>query len=260
MERAEQAERADRLRRLHRRDRPLLLPNAWDASSAMAVVRAGFDAVATTSGGVAATLGFADGEWTPVDEMFAAVARMARVVDVPLTADIESGYGVPEPELADRLVEAGAVGCNLEDTDHAGDGGLRPTTVQAGRIAGLKEAGRALGVDLVVNARVDVFVRQAGEAAERTELALERADAYRRAGADCVYPILASEEELAHFAERHDGPVNAMAVAGFVRLSNLSRIGVSRISFGSALQHQVLGELPRVLDAIARSDDGWSAR
>jgi 2-methylisocitrate lyase-like PEP mutase family enzyme len=255
---SEPALRAEHLRALHHRDTPLVLPNAWDAASASAVEAAGFDAVATTSGGVAASLGFADGERTPPEEMFAALARIARAVDVPVTADIESGYGLPPGELAERLVEVGAVGCNLEDTDHAG-GGLCAKEAQADRIASLREVAQGLGVDVVVNARVDVFVRQVGEPAERMELALERAGAYRRAGADCVYPILASEDEIAHFVTVHEGPVNAMAVADRVRLSRLRALRVARITFGSALQRRAEAEFRRVLEAIGRSDDDWPA-
>src|SRR5712692_5375356 len=112
------AEAAERLRALHAGSEPLVLPNAWDAATARAVVEAGFPVVATTSAGVSGGLGWAAGEATPADEMFAAVARIARVVDAPVTADIESGYGLPPEEIVRRLLAAGAVGCNLEDTDH----------------------------------------------------------------------------------------------------------------------------------------------
>ncbi len=256
---ARQRQLAERLRSFHHRDAPLVLPNAWDAVSARAVVAAGFEAVATTSGGMAVSLGFADGEQTPVDEMFAAVARISRAVDVPVTADVESGYGLAADELAGRLLASGAVGCNLEDTDHSGDGVLRPASAQAERIAALKEAAARLDGDLVVNARVDVFVRQVGAPAERVDLAVERALAYRRAGADCVYPILASEDEIAAFRRGDDGPVNAMVFGDRARLSVLLELGVARISFGSQLQHRAESSLRRALDAIARADDGWAS-
>ncbi len=220
------------------------------------MVDAGFEAVATTSAGVAASLGFGDGERTPADEMFAAIARISSHVDVPVTADVEAGYGLGPSELAQRLVDAGAVGCNLEDTDHE-TGLLRSPDDQARRIADLVEAVHRLGVPVLVNARVDVFVRASGDEGERVELALERARAYRDAGAGCVYPILASEGELASFADRYDGPVNAMAVGGRVRLSRLAASGVARISFGSQLQRGTQAWLGRSLEAITRSDDLW---
>ncbi|GAA2702527.1 hypothetical protein GCM10010429_07610 [Micromonospora olivasterospora] len=110
-------EQADTLCTLHKPGDPLVLPNAWDAGSARAVAAAGFPAVATSSSAVAESLGYADGEATPVDEMLAAVARIARAVPVPVTADLERGYGLRPTELVERLLSAGAVGCNLEDSD-----------------------------------------------------------------------------------------------------------------------------------------------
>jgi len=159
------AQAAARLRELHHGPEPLVLANAWDAASARSVVEAGFSAVATTSSGVSATLGYPDGEQTPADEMFAAVARMARVVpSVPLTADIEAGYGLSAVDLVARLFEAGAVGCNLEDSDHAQGGhALIDPRQQAQRIRSVKQAAHARGVDVVLNARVDVFLRQHGQ-------------------------------------------------------------------------------------------------
>ena len=125
---------ADRLRALHTAAEPLVLPNAWDAASARAVVEAGFPAIATSSVAVAHALGYEDGEQTPPDEMFAAVARIARAVEVPVTADIEGGYGLPPHEVGERLLAAGAVGCNLEDTDHTTHA-LRDPNQQVDRLA-----------------------------------------------------------------------------------------------------------------------------
>ena len=234
-----------------------MLPNAWDVASAKRVAEAGFLAVATTSGGIGDSLGWPDGERIPPAEMFGAVARIAASVEVPVSADIEAGYGLAPEELASRLLEAGAVGCNLEDTDHA-RGGLVEADGQAERLAALKEAAGKLGVDLVVNARVDVFVRQLGKPAERIELALERARRYREAGADCVYPILATEEELSAFVARHPGPTNGMARPSAPRLSVLLEIGLARISFGSGLLRLGLADLGRRLAAIGEASDGWS--
>jgi 2-methylisocitrate lyase-like PEP mutase family enzyme len=258
MDAGDRTRRAARLRELHHRGSPLVLPNAWDAASARQVEAAGFDAVATTSGGVAVDLGFADGEQMPVDEAFAAVARIAEAVDLPVTADIEAGYGLSMGELAERLVASGASGCNLEDTDHTAGGTLRPMDEQAERVAALREGAARCGVELVVNARVDVFVRREGDPDQRVASALERAEVYRRAGADCVYPILASVDETAALVRAHDGPVNAMAVTDWTPASQLREVGVARISFGSQLQHHVHDVLGRALDAIAAGDDGWA--
>src|SRR5258708_26648228 len=142
------ADAAERLRALHHAALPLVLPNAWDAATARSVVEAGFEVVATTSSGVSAALGYADGEHTPVDEMFSAIARIARAVDAPVTADIEAGYGLSPEEIIVRLLRAGAVGCNLEDTDHAAGPGLRDADEQAGRLRAFKPAAtsQAIGV------------------------------------------------------------------------------------------------------------------
>src|SRR5207244_12294120 len=137
--------------------------------------------------------GWADGEATPADEMFAAIARIARVVDVPITADIESGYGLSPEEIVQRLLAAGAVGCNLEDTDHAAGKTLRDATAQAHRLAAFKRAARAAGVDIVLNARTDVFLRLQPNEPQPIEEAIRRGRLYLEAGADCIYPIGVSD-------------------------------------------------------------------
>jgi 2-methylisocitrate lyase-like PEP mutase family enzyme len=232
---------ADRLRALHVPGDPLLLLNAWDAASAGVVAAAGLPAVATTSSGVARALGFDDGERTPVDVMLAAVARIAAAVpDLPVTADVEGGYGLPGAELAARLVEAGAVGCNVEDTRRdGGDGPLRDAGEHAAYLASVKEA----APHLVVNARIDVHLRGVGAPGERLELALDRARRYVAAGADCVYPItLAGEAELADFAARAGVPVNALWTPTAPPPARLAELGVARVSvggglFGAAFRH-----------------------
>src|SRR5215468_11026416 len=145
------------LRSLHRRGEPLLLPNAWDVATARAVVAAGFPVVATTSGGVAGTLGYEDHEGAPSEEMFAAAARIAQGVDVPVTVDAEAGYGMEPAELVAALRGVGAAGCNLEDTDHAA-GNLRDPDLHAEWLAAVRRAASEDGYRLVINARVDVFL------------------------------------------------------------------------------------------------------
>jgi 2-methylisocitrate lyase-like PEP mutase family enzyme len=147
----------DLLRSLHRPGAPLLLPNAWDVATARAVVAAGFPVVATTSAGVAATLGYEDHESAPADEMLAAAARIAKGVEVPVTVDAEAGYGMQPAELVAALRSAGAAGCNLEDTDHTA-GGLRDPDRQAEWLGAVRQAASADGYGLVINARVDVFL------------------------------------------------------------------------------------------------------
>src|SRR5690348_10739342 len=186
--------RCDLLRSLHTPGSPLLLPNAWDAATARAVVAAGFPVVATTSGGVAATLGYEDHEGAPADEMLAAAARIARSVEVPVTVDAEAGYGMAPAELVAALRSTGAAGCNLEDTDHDA-GRLRDPDRHAEWLRAVRQAASEDGYPLVINARVDVFLTGflAGAGPEtQDELvpeALRRANAYLGAGVDCVYPI-----------------------------------------------------------------------
>ena len=217
-------------RSLHRRrlpGDPLVLPGPWDAVSARVFVEAGFAALATPSAGVAASLGYEDGA-VPADEMFAAVARIVRAVDVPVSADVEGGYGLAPKELVERLLEAGAVGCNLEDSE---DGVLKDPRRHADWLAEV----RAVAAErLFVNARVDTFLHGDGN----PERAIERAALYVAAGADCVYPIMAPTEVLPLLRSGIQGPVNALA-----RLDGegpsptaLGELGATRVTFGPGLQ------------------------
>ena len=235
------AEKADRLRALHGDPGVLVLPNAWDAASARAFEEAGFPAVATTSGGVVESLGHRDGEQAPVDEVLAALRRICGAVSVPVTADLEGGYGLDPGDLADGLLGAGAVGLNLEDTDHHGPGLLVDAEVQAGRLAAVKEAARSRGVDVVLNARVDVHVRQFGPEDERLAEAVRRGRRYREAGADCLYPItVADEPSIRVLVEQTGAPVNILLRPGVPPVSRLAERGVARATFGSGLMRTAL--------------------
>ena len=223
---------ADQLRGLHVPGSPLLLVNAWDPPSARRLAHDGYPAIATTSAGVAEALGYEDGNVTPPDEMLAAVGRIAAVVDVPVTADLEAGYGLRPRELVEGLLRAGAVGLNFEDTDHAG-GGMVDAESQAERLAAIKEAGRAAGVDVVLNARVDVFLHDA-----EVDEAVRRGRLYAGAGADCVYPIgVKGRDAIRRLVEEIGAPLNILAVPGGLSLAELGELGVARVSFGSGLMH-----------------------
>ncbi|WP_043640684.1 isocitrate lyase/PEP mutase family protein [Nonomuraea candida] len=219
---------AARLRALHVPGAPLVLPNAWDAASARAVRAAGFPAVATSSAAVARALGYDDGHQTPAGEMMAAVARIARVLDVPLTADVERGYGLKPAELAERLAEAGAAGCNLEDSVPE-----RGELVDPGEQAEfLAEVRAAAGDALVINARIDVYLFGGSSGEE----AVARGRRYLEAGADCVYPIgLGDEDGIRAFVAEVGGPVNIYCGPGAPGPARLAELGVARISFGSSL-------------------------
>jgi 2-methylisocitrate lyase-like PEP mutase family enzyme len=234
------AERADVLRRLHRGPRPLVLTNAWDVASARLVVEAGFPVVATSSGAVSATLGYEDNDSMPADEAFAVIARVARNVSVPVTADVEAGYRLSPTDLVNRLLIAGAVGCNLEDTDHRGGGALVDAGEHAERLRAVRQAAGEAGVDLVLNARVDVLSLE-GDRRELFEEAVRRARLYLQAGADCVFPIrLADDELIGEFVRRVEGPVNVVA-AGAPPLGRLAQLGVKRISYAGVLMKQLYG-------------------
>ncbi|TJZ53034.1 isocitrate lyase/phosphoenolpyruvate mutase family protein [Streptomyces piniterrae] len=237
---------AETLRALHHGpDLPLVLPGPWDAASAKVFADAGFPALATPSAGVAASLGYEDGK-TPPDEMFAAVARIVRAVDVPVSADVEAGYGLSAKELVGRLADAGAVGCNLEDSDHA-SGALRDAEEQADWLARVRaEAGDAL----VINARIDTFLW----GVEGTAEAVRRGRLYAEAGADCVYPILAPPPLLAELAAGIGLPVNAVVQPDGPSPRELGALGASRITFGPGLQRQamtaVAGLAERIRDGL----------
>ena len=239
----------DLLRSLHRPGTPLLLPNVWDVATARAVVAAGFPVVATTSGGVAATLGYEDQEGAPADEMLAAAARIVRGVDVPVTVDAEAGYGMPPAELAAALRATGVAGCNLEDTDHAGDtaGRLRDPGRHADWLRAVRQAASAVGYPLVINARVDVFLGPflagAGPGTQEALVpeAVRRANAYLEAGADCVYPIALWEADaLRDFMSQVAGPVNVMRLAEGPSLPELAALGVARVSWATLLFREAM--------------------
>ncbi|WP_030779456.1 isocitrate lyase/PEP mutase family protein [Streptomyces sp. NRRL S-920] len=220
---------------------PLILPGPWDAASARVFEEAGSPALATPSAGVALSLGYEDGQ-VPPDEMFAAIARIVRSVSVPVSADIEGGYGLPAKELVERLLETGAVGCNLEDSfaGEEGAGLLREAAEQADFLA---EVRAAAGSRLFVNARVDTFLRGVPEVAA----AVERARLYVAAGADCVYPILAPPEALPALRAGIEGPLNAIARAGGPSPQELGSMGATRVTFGPGLLHASMEALAGIV-------------
>jgi 2-methylisocitrate lyase-like PEP mutase family enzyme len=244
------AERADTFRRLHTGQRPLVLPNAWDVASARLVVKAGFPVVATSSGAIAATLGYEDNDSMPVNEAFGVIARIARSVSVPVTADVEAGYGLSPKDLVQGLLDAGAVGCNLEDTDHHGGAGAVDAGENAERLRAVRQAATEAGVEIVLNARIDVL-RLDGDRRELFEDAVQRARLYLQAGADCVFPIrLADDGLIGEFVRRVEGPVNIVG-AGAPPLARLAQLGVARISFAGFLMNQLYGAHEAKLSEIA---------
>jgi 2-methylisocitrate lyase-like PEP mutase family enzyme len=252
---ADLRDRCEHLRSLHRRGDPLLLPNAWDVATAKAVAAAGFEVVATTSWAVAAALGYEDGERAPADEMFAAAARIARNVEVPVTVDAEAGYGIQPDELVAALRDAGAAGCNLEDTEWPA-GSLRDPYQQAEWLNAVREAALGQGYPLVINARVDAFFHpfladESGPQGEFVAEAVRRAQAYLEAGVDCVYPICLWElSPLERFMKEVSGPVNITKEPTAPSIAELAALGVARVSWGPLLQWDAMARLHEQLASL----------
>jgi 2-methylisocitrate lyase-like PEP mutase family enzyme len=240
------ADSAEKLKRYHQGDM-LVLPNAWDAASARVVEDAGFTVVATASAAISAMLGYPDGEGAPWGEMFAANARIAKAVSVPVTMDAEGGYGMAARDLVERLLEIGVVGCNLEDTDHLA-GGLKDAPRHASWLAEVRAAANATGVQLVINARVDVYFGTSRiPEEERADEAIRRGRLYRDAGADCIYPIgVTDPETLLRLVAGIGGPINANCSPA-LPLQILEEMGVARVSYGPRFYRQGLAEFGKAI-------------
>lgn len=237
------------LRELHAQPGMLVLPNAWDASSAKVFEAAGFPAIATTSGGVSAALGYSDHEEAPVDEMAAAAARITSAVTIPVSVDFEAGYQLSADEIVRRLIAIGAAGMNLEDSDHHGGSVLVDAQGQAERLAAVKAAARAAGEDLFLNARVDVFLHKLGTDEEQLAEGLRRARLYRDAGADCIYPIMLADEGMISELVEAVGVINVnLRRGGPLSLERAATLGVRRVTYASSLFRETIAGL----EGIAR--------
>jgi 2-methylisocitrate lyase-like PEP mutase family enzyme len=249
MDRDTQRAKAEAFRAMHDRSRILVLPNAWDAMSARVIEEAGARAIATTSAGVAFSIGYPDGEAVPRDEMISAIARIARVATIPVTADIESGFARDTRELAEtirRVIEAGAVGINLEDQIHGGPPALYDLDVAVQRVRAAREAADSAGVPLVINARTDVYLLAIGEPDTRFEHAVRRANAYRTAGADCLFlPAVVRRADIEKIVPALEGPLNLLAFPGLPPIAELERLGVARLSVGTRLTLNAMSVLQK---------------
>ena len=246
---ATQSSKADALRAMHHGPNILLLPNAWDSASARIFEESGFSAIATTSAGIAFALGYPDGQRISRKQMLDQVARIVRVVNLPVTADVEGGYGNrPEDaaETARAVIEAGATGMNLEDATGDSAHPLADLPLQIEKIKAVIEAGKAAGVPLVLNARTDVYLAQVGAPDSRNQETLRRLSAYRDAGADCLFaPGICDAATIANLTKDLRFPVNILAVAGSLSVSELGKLGVARISVGSGPMRATLGLVQR---------------
>ncbi|HEX6372359.1 MAG TPA: isocitrate lyase/phosphoenolpyruvate mutase family protein [Longimicrobium sp.] len=248
-----QTDRADAFRRMHQPDagRILILPNAWDAMSARLIEDAGARAIATTSAGVAWALGRTDGEGLTRDQMINAIERITRVVRVPVTADVERGYGDGTPadaaETVRRVIGAGAVGINLEDAPGRDGAVLMAMDEQVERIAAAREAASREGVEIYINARVDTYLAQAGPPEGRFDETVRRAHAYAGACADGVFvPGVADADTIRQLVAAVGAPLNVMAGRGAgPSIAELQALGVARVSIGPALTLAVMAQIRR---------------
>jgi 2-methylisocitrate lyase-like PEP mutase family enzyme len=244
-------------REMHRGPKPLLLPNVWDVASARIIEEAGFAAIATTSAGIAFSLGYPDGQKISREEMVARVGRISRAVKVPVTADVEAGYGNrPEDaaQTATEVIHAGAVGLNLEDGTGDPQNPLADLALQLEKIRAVREAALNAGILLVLNARSDVYLDEVGPPQLRYFETINRARAYRDAGADCVFvPGLRDPQTISQLVKDVQCPVNILAGLGSPSVPELEKLGVARVSLGSGPMRATLGLLRRIAQELKTS-------
>jgi 2-methylisocitrate lyase-like PEP mutase family enzyme len=245
-----QAEKASKLLALHHGPPILVLPNAWDVASARIFEDAGFPALATTSSGIANSLGYPDGQRISREEMLEVIERIAHAVSLPVTADMEAGYGATIDamiETARGVISAGAVGLNLEDAVGEGSGKLFDIPRQKEKIAAIAETGKKMGVPLVVNARTDVYLESIGAPSERFDMAVDRLNAYREAGASSLFaPGVTDPETIGLLARAVRGPLNILATKGAPPVRELEKLGVARVTVGGGPMRATMGLVCRI--------------
>jgi 2-methylisocitrate lyase-like PEP mutase family enzyme len=252
-----QQTKANAFRAMHYGSKILVLPNVWDVATARIVEEAGFEAIATTSAGIAFSLGYPDGQQISREDMLASVGRIARAVKVPVTADVEAGYG-DRPEDAAKtargVIAEGAVGMNLEDATDDPTHQLVDLTLQLEKVKAVREAALKAGVPLVLNARTDVYLAQVGVPEKRYDETIRRLLAYRDAGADCVFvPGLRDLETISQLVRDVQCPVNILAGPGSPPVPALQKLGVARVSLGSGPMRATLGLLNRIAEELESS-------
>jgi 2-methylisocitrate lyase-like PEP mutase family enzyme len=253
-----QKEKAQTFRELHKKKELLILPNAWDVPSARIFENTGFPAVATSSAGMMVSLGYQDGETISKEEFLSALNRIARVLSIPLSADIVGGFGETPEEVgrfAGQVIQAGAVGVNIEDFSHATKK-LHPVELQLQKIKAIRNQADLLDIPIVINARTDALRFAEGE--DKMQEAISRAKAYRDEGrADCVYPMgLVDHDSISRFVRELDFfPVNVMVRKGLPSIPELQKLGVKRISFGPTASYAAMGLLKRISNDLLEKQD-----
>jgi 2-methylisocitrate lyase-like PEP mutase family enzyme len=252
-----QQEKARRFQQLHHQPPILVLLNAWDAASARIFELAGAPAIATTSSGVAASLGYPDGQHISRDLMLETTARIVRAVQCPVTADIEAGYGATIEEVLQTvkgIINAGAVGINIEDSTRGPERSLVDPAYQVELIQAIRGLADSLHLPLVINARTDGFLLSPNDPEHPFADAVQRGNAYRQAGADCVFPIGLSDASLiARLVKEVAGPINIMLTARTPTIPALAELGVARVSLAGGLMRAALGHLRHIAHELLAS-------
>lgn len=244
------AQKATLLRDLHHGPEILVLPNAWDCASARIFEQAGFPAFATTSAGIAFASGYPDGQHISLGEMLASVRRIAHCVRVPVTADLEAGYG-DVPATAEGLIESGAVGLNLEDRDDNGSRELLEVSRQTERIRSVRRAADQARVPVVINARTDYYLGQIGEPRGRFQAACDRLKRYIDAGADCVFvPGIDDPDLIRRFVDALRFPLNVLVGPNTPPIPRLRELGVARVTLGGGIMRAGMGLTKRIAEEL----------
>lgn len=245
-----QAEKAEQFRRLHHGPRMLLLPNAWDVVSARILEECGHPAIATSSAAVAFSLGYPDGQRISRDEMLEVAGRIARAVDIPVTGDLEAGYGTTVRDMTETVkaaIAAGVIGMNLEDVTGDDESSHVELALQVEKIRAIRETAKSLGVPFVLNARTDIYLLPIGPESTRFERTVERLRAYRDAGADCLFaPGVYDRETIAKLVKAVKAPLNILANPACPPMAELEKIGVARVSAGSGIIRAAMGLVRRI--------------
>lgn len=252
-----QAEFARQFRSLHSLGNFFIIPNAWDVPSARMFEEVGFSSVATSSAGLSISLGYQDGESIPRKEFMASVRRIAKVLSIPLSVDLVSGFGKNTEQVAAsvaEVIEAGAVGINIEDFDHEKNELFNPEK-QGEKISAIKNQAETMGIPIVINSRTDAVSSGKEDMESNLECAITRSEIYIEAGADCVYPMGVKDyDSIAHFIKSVRFPINIMADKELPEIKILKQLGVTRLSFGPAASYAAMGLLWRIGKDILEND------
>ena len=250
MDARKQAQKAEQFRKLHHGPRLLFLPNAWDVVSARILEECGHPAIATSSAAVAFSLGYPDGQHISRDEMLEVAGRIARAVEIPVTADLEAGYGTTVKDMVETVkaaIAAGVIGMNLEDITGDDESSFVDLPLQVEKIRAICETAKSLGVSFVLNARTDIYLMPIGPESTRFERTVERLRAYRDAGATCLFaPGLYDRETIAKLVKAVEAPINILANPACPPIAELENIGVARVSAGSGIMRAALGLVRRI--------------